>query len=166
MIDSVVYAGTDGFPGAVGSSISLQVLETAANDYAETWCLSTTEYGTASNLGTPGAPNDNCSTADLSYYTDDDGDGVSELSGDCDDADSTLGDSALDGDCDGVLSVDDCDDSDTLSDTVVEDGDCDGVLTADDCDDSDNTDASFVGDCDQDGVATVDDCDDNNLLLL
>jgi hypothetical protein len=43
-----------------------------------------------------------------------DGDGVSSCEDDCSDADSAVGDIALDADCDGSLAVDDCDDTDPL----------------------------------------------------
>ena len=65
----------------------------------------------------------------------------------------------MDGDCDGVETIDDCDDNDATDTALSGDCDQDGVLTADDCDDFD---ASTVNDMDCDGSLTVDDCDDNN----
>ena len=78
---------------------------------------------------------------------------------DCDDTDNTVLSSALDGDCDGVETIDDCDDNDATDTALSGDCDQDGVLTADDCDDFD---ASTVNDMDCDGSLTADDCDDNN----
>ena len=87
---------------------------------------------------------------------DNDGDGYTEFDGDCDDNDATILSVEIDGDCDGVPTVDDCDDTDP---TTVDDMDCDGVLAVEDCDDTDPT---TVDDMDCDGVLTVEDCDDGN----
>jgi len=109
---------------------------------------------------------------------DDDGDGVSENDGDCDDSDVSIypgaSDATVDGvdqDCNNFDGPDadgdgyapesaggtDCDDGDASMPN--DDMDCDGVLTVDDCDDGD---ASTVNDMDCDGVLTVDDCDDGD----
>ena len=69
----------------------------------------------------------------------------------------------LDADGDGSLQWSDCDDNDTSKGDSSNDIDCDGVVTAQDCDDSDATNTNTnVGDADCDGVATSADCDDNN----
>ena len=89
---------------------------------------------------------------------DNDGDGVTEFEGDCDDGDADKGPGTEDEDCDGVVTSEDCDDGDANQGAGTEDGDCDGVLTAEDCDDSD---ASMpMEDIDCDGVLTAEDCDD------
>jgi formylglycine-generating enzyme required for sulfatase activity len=77
---------------------------------------------------------------------DDDGDGVTEFEGDCDDTDPKSTVRADDGDCDGVLTADDCDDGDENVTVVADDGDCDGVLTLDDCDDGDEEIVILVSD--------------------
>ena len=97
---------------------------------------------------------------------DDDGDGVTENNGDCDDSDpanfpgndevcdgqdndcdttteATGGE--VDGDADEVFSCDDCDDNDPSSTVVADDADCDGVLTADDCNDTNPDSTVMVG---------------------
>ena len=97
---------------------------------------------------------------------DDDGDGYGDSSPpplvtpgtDCDDLDVTRGSNLVDGDCDGVLTVEDCDDSD--EDMPNNDSDCDGVSTSDDCDDSDATMPNDDSDCD--GTLMADDCDDED----
>jgi formylglycine-generating enzyme required for sulfatase activity len=89
---------------------------------------------------------------------DDDGDGVTEFEGDCDDGDPKSTVRADDGDCDGVLTADDCDDGDASKPN--DDIDCDGVLTSDDCDDGDASKPNDDMDCD--GVLTADDCDDGD----
>ena len=63
---------------------------------------------------------------------DDDGDGLSEDEGDCDDTDDAIGPDALEDPYNGV--DDDCDET-----TRDDDLDGDGVLGADDCDDTDAT---------------------------
>ncbi len=65
------------------------------------WCDATREIS-ATDLGTPAELNDQCTTVD------EDGDGVSEADGDCDDADATVNGDAtdawdgVDNDCDGA----------------------------------------------------------------
>ncbi|MEC8380261.1 MAG: putative metal-binding motif-containing protein, partial [Myxococcota bacterium] len=116
---------------------------------------------------------------------DNDLDGLTELDGDCNDHDASLGNIAYDADCDGVsyqidcddadanllavsndmdcdgaLTLDDCDDNDVNSTIRAEDYDCDGVLVQNDCNDAIATMPNEDADCD--GVLTVDDCDDTN----
>ncbi len=68
----------------------------------EWWCDARTSYSDA-DLGTPGLPNDQCTSVD------EDGDGLSEDAGDCDDTDTTVNPDAtdawdgVDNDCDGLL---------------------------------------------------------------
>ena len=113
---------------------------------------------------------------------DDDGDGVSENDGDCDDSDVSIypgaSDATVDGvdqDCNNFDGPDadgdgyapesaggtDCDDGDASMPN--DDMDCDGVLTVDDCDDGD---PSTVNDMDCDGVLTVDDCNDGDANVV
>ncbi len=79
---------------------------------------------------------------------------------DCDDADGSSTYTAVDADCDTVLTADDCDDADAASTTVATDADCDTVLTADDCDDADAASTTVATDADCDGSLTAADCDD------
>lgn len=116
-------------------------------------------------------------------YADDDGDGMTDMEGDCDDADPIVYDGAeevddeQDNDCDGI--------SDEGTDTYDDDGD--GVTEADgDCDDADamiyygatetcdyiDTDCdgtvdegcSYI-DADGDGVTPLHDCDDEDATI-
>jgi hypothetical protein len=67
-IDRVAYG--PGFPLAPGASMSLDPgsIDAARNDTAAAWCLARVSYG--SDLGTPGAPNPDCSDRDLDAGTD------------------------------------------------------------------------------------------------
>ncbi len=60
IIDEVHY-DTVNFPEAIGASLSLDPgqLSASANDSPDAWCEATTPYDVR-NLGTPGAPNDEC----------------------------------------------------------------------------------------------------------
>ncbi|MCO4768913.1 MAG: hypothetical protein KDA24_02710 [Deltaproteobacteria bacterium] len=125
----------------------------------------------------------NCDTVFDPLEVDDDGDGLTECDGDCNDADASL--TATDSDGDGFSScTGDCDDTEAtaypgapaLCDTIT-DNDCNGSpdlnqadfdgdgfdgCTADvDCDDNDP--ALNQADADSDGVTTCDgDCDDGD----
>ena len=85
---------------------------------------------------------------------------------DCDDADAeNTRQTDLDGDCDGVLTVDDCDDArPELGECSCYAGDftdydCDGAAEADDCDDENVTLGGRFDDWDCDGVLNLDDTD-------
>jgi hypothetical protein len=93
---------------------------------------------------------------------DDDGDGVTENQGDCDDNDSSLGAISEDADCDGVTTDEDCDDNDPAVLSNESDKDCDGVSQTDDCDDDDPDLLDQAQDQDCDGFETTNDCDDDN----
>lgn len=62
-LDRVVYDQTT-FPDTKGRSMQLQVVDTASNDLAASWCEGTATYGTGDNVGTPGAVNDSCRPPD------------------------------------------------------------------------------------------------------
>ena len=112
---------------------------------------------------------------------DNDGDGFTELEGDCDDynyltypgaaeLDSTtkcLQDNDQDGYGDqnpreGVESGTDCDDDNVDSTNMEIDADCDEVPNTDDCDETDPNSTLIFEDADCDGILTEDDCDDQN----
>jgi hypothetical protein len=68
VIDTVPFDAQPGWPaGANGASMQLApiALTAAINDNPNVWCTSTSPYGSG-DLGTPGAANEDCSTAFLS----------------------------------------------------------------------------------------------------
>ena len=114
---------------------------------------------------------------------DNDGDGFTELQGDCDDSQALAfpGVASLDSDTECMLDLDgdgygdsqvsdtntvvsgsDCDDSSPESTYKEIDFDCDGILTDDDCDDENAASTALAEDADCDGVMTEIDCDDND----
>jgi hypothetical protein len=131
-----------------------------ANDRPGNWCGGT---------GSPGAANTRCPGTD----TDDDGDGWTELAGDCDDADARVFPGAIDwadpdandADCDGVrddgTGVDtggvDTGDSGEPTDTGGDTGSTDTS--------TDTSDTSLADDADGDGF-TADDCNDNDASVF
>ncbi|MBM76731.1 MAG: hypothetical protein CMK59_15090 [Proteobacteria bacterium] len=157
VIDTVTYSGTLGFPAALGSSLELQVLDGTVNDNADAWCLGTQEYGGNSNKGTPGAANSVCTESTAwQLLSDDDGDGVSENQGDCDDSDIAINPGA-DELCDSVDN--DCDDEVDEADAV------DAQIYYDDLDgDGYGDPATGVGSCSAPVSKTLDnaDCDDSS----
>ncbi len=98
-----------------------------------------------------------CASAKTPEEIDDDGDGYSENTGDCDDSNPKIGFKGEDGDCDGVKTQLDCDDMDPHKKAKSSDADCDGIPTDRDCDD---TDAKRVQECIKLRI------DDNNMLDL
>jgi hypothetical protein len=120
-------------------------------------------------------------TPEKTSGTDNDGDGITELDGDCDDEDPATfpgaAEAESDADCmtdadedgwgeaiprSGVTEGTDCDDRDTDLGSFHMDEDCDGVLTEDDCDDSDASRGDPANDADCDGTVTAEDCDDTD----
>ena len=112
---------------------------------------------------------------------DGDGDGFTELEGDCDDSNpyafpgaaelDSMTDCMLDLDQDGwgdmttmenIVSGTDCSDSDPNYTHLAIDADCDGAITAEDCDDADGASTVVAEDGDCDGTLTADDCDDSD----
>jgi len=118
-----------------------------ANDNPANWCSADTPYGERALYGTPGAANQPCDGSN----TDEDGDGFTEATGDCDDDDPYVNPAAVDGDpadseCTtyGSAARDCCgfadDDADCNGhrDDGVTDDDGDGrTEAAGDCDDED-----------------------------
>jgi len=132
VVDEVVWDATWG----VGSALPHQLdggfaSNEWANDRPANWCPDPA----GSAAGTPGADNARCPGVD----TDDDGDDVTELDGDCDDRDASVYPGAPDetapsddGDCDGVR--DDDGPGDTGDTAVVDTGDTAPADTADTAD--------------------------------
>jgi len=71
IIDAVAYDGGPNFPDPNGASMNLDpnALDAASNDNGENWCESTSSYD-PNNLGTPGMPNDGCSSLPAPYQAD------------------------------------------------------------------------------------------------
>ncbi len=149
LIDSVRLRHIWEWYECAGFTLDPTTLTATANDYAGSWCLGSSTYGSYGNIGTPGAANDSCPA-------DTDGDGYTTID-DCDDSDASVypgapdswydgvdsdcaGDSDYDQDGDGydhdAYGGTDCDDTDRrirpdaidVPDDGV-DGDCDGTDT-------------------------------------
>ena len=104
-----------------------------ANDIAENWCQYVGSGG-AGWGGTPGAASSQlCSGSSV----DNDGDGYTEVQGDCDDTDSEVYPDAIDG-------------TEAPYGNAGDDGDCDGVVDDGACDDDGDGYAEIDGDCDDD----------------
>jgi hypothetical protein len=103
LIDGVAWDDGATMPDPDGGSLNLDVWYMSAtdNDDPSSWCVSKEEWAEASDAGSPGEPNELCSTIDH------DGDGMTGDQGDCDDADSEVYLGApeitegVDNDCDG-----------------------------------------------------------------
>jgi hypothetical protein len=141
VIDAVQWNVTREWPAVVGASLNLDpsFVDDVFNDLPLYWCSANLPWAEGSDLGTPGQENAMCEGFDH------DGDGVSIVDGDCDDADPHVFpgadeiDAGVDNDCDGVVAAmpvawADYDTSATLSscDTLQLDGtrsiDLDGDL--------------------------------------
>jgi len=112
VLDTVVYDAGEAWPSVPGVSLNLHVdfINAVDNDGPSFWCLATSAYATTLlnketlvDYGTPGAPNATCTDP-----IDDDGDGLAESEGDCDDTDASIYpgapeviDDGIDQDCDG-----------------------------------------------------------------
>ncbi len=131
-VDAVAWDSAWAMPADAPLSLGAPLLtDTWANDLPQNWCVLP---------ASPGAENAACPGQDR----DDDGDGFSELDGDCDDADPAIrpdpGGLLLD-DADPARADDDCDGS---RDEDGQDGDLDGfTIAAGDCDDAEP--ATFPG---------------------
>jgi cysteine-rich repeat protein len=90
-IDRIAY--NSGWPLAEGVSAGLSApyLDAEANDVIDNWCAGVEPYGVDPNLGSPGGPNPDCSSAIC-------GDGVLQAGEECDDGNTTPGD-GCDADC-------------------------------------------------------------------
>jgi hypothetical protein len=162
VVDEVIWDGSWGLDVTQAHAVNpIAVGNEWANDVSSNWCAA---------LPTPGVANVWCPGSD----TDDDGDGLSEQEGDCDDTDPGVMPGALD---DADVSSDDAD-CDGVRDDGATDDDGDGWSeVGGDCDDDE--DGTFPGapertdgvdqdcdgvvdelDADQDGADTVADCDD------
>jgi hypothetical protein len=94
-------------PDTTGASMSLDPVGYGAGvvGTSNQWCASVQRWAATSDLGTPGATNEGCSTWDH------DGDGMSIDDGDCDDADPSAYpgapevDGTIDNDCDGEVET-------------------------------------------------------------
>ncbi|MCK6507919.1 lamin tail domain-containing protein, partial [Myxococcota bacterium] len=64
-IDAVRYDGGSTFPDPTGAAMNLapEALDASLNDLGASWCEALTPYGLG-DLGTPGAPNDDCDAGD------------------------------------------------------------------------------------------------------
>ncbi len=145
-----------------------------ANNLTQNWCAADTLYGDEALYGTPGSANPPCDDSNI----DDDGDGYTEATGDCDDTDPYVNPDAIDGnehdsntgsyaDGEGCCGhAEDDADCDGVRDDGVSDQDGDGYTEIDgDCDESDatiNPGAVEVYDkVDDDCNGCVDDVDDD-----
>jgi hypothetical protein len=89
-IDTVAWTADWGVSDAAAFAVDPGFAASAwANDLAANWCVAD---------GTPGAENAWCPGSD----TDDDGDGVAEQGGDCDDRDPARATGTVEAECDGV----------------------------------------------------------------
>ncbi len=162
VVDEVIWDDSWGLDVTQAHAVNpIAVGNEWANDLSSNWCAA---------LPTPGVANAWCPGSD----TDDDGDGLSEQEGDCDDTDPAVMPGALD---DADVSSDDAD-CDGVRDDGATDDDADGWSEVDgDCDDDE--DGTFPGateradgvdqdcdgvvdelDADQDGADSLSDCDD------
>jgi hypothetical protein len=181
----------------VGGNKALQVQPNSfdlewSNDESLNWCPSDQAYGGAGLKGTPGDLNEYCVD---NTSVDDDGDGYSEIEGDCNDDDALVNPGVVDGNsgydfdtdhnCDGVRddgAIDndgdgytelegDCNDQDdrTYPDARENpddvDNDCDGCIDNVDEDGDGYRYSSEEDEPSPDGDACREDCNDNNAAI-
>lgn len=177
LIDTMEWDDGETMPDPDGASMVLDIwfLDATSNDDPTAWCAASSTWGTDTDFGSPGAENELCPTYDH------DGDGFSEVNGDCDDDDPTTYTGATevwyngqDEDCDGWSDFDadkdgydsdmfggtDCDDADDgispglpeICDVADIDEDCNGLSDDDDPGTSDIS--SWYTDDDMDGYGT------------
>ncbi len=142
VLDTVDWSSAWAISSNYAHSASLNAFDLEwANDYAVNWCSSATFITGSGMYGSPGAANEHCNIPGV----DNDGDGYSEVDGDCRDDDANIHPGSLDG-VDGVPqssggggNPNDDADCDGVRDDGVMDDDGDGYTEVDgDCDDADN----------------------------
>lgn len=105
VIDAVSWDGGSSYPDPDGASLTLDPTATdeVLNDNSGSWCEATEDWGSSTDLGSPGGNNEYCTTFDH------DGDGYSVADDDCDDWDDAIYpgapelDPTVDNDCDGAV---------------------------------------------------------------
>jgi hypothetical protein len=132
---SVAVTGPDGSFCAPVKVGGLAELTTAGSDGAAIWTWSAVhQAGAGTSVCSLGGCEDLGRVALSDLTSDDDGDGVTELAGDCDDQDPTISPLAVDPSVDGVDS--DCDGIDGPD--IDGDGAADALVGGTDCDDGDS----------------------------
>ncbi len=84
-IDRIEYNGGWPLSSGVSAGLSAPFLDAEANDLTDNWCEGLEPYGVDPNLGSPGAPNPDCTTPVC-------GDGEVQGDEECDDGNTTPGD--------------------------------------------------------------------------
>jgi hypothetical protein len=157
VVDEVVWDATWGVGAALPHQLDGGLASNEwANDRPANWCPDPT----GSAAGTPGTDNTRCPGVE----TDDDGDGVTELDGDCDDRNASVYPGAPDGtevpddgDCDGTRDEDGP--GDTGDTAIVDTGDTAPVDTAETGDTADTGDTAAPDTGDTADSARVDTAD-------
>jgi hypothetical protein len=155
--------------GATGSSpLAHPILSLEwANNLSHNWCQAETLHsvpgGVGQWYGTPGELNSICDGSGV----DDDGDGFTEATGDCDDEDPYVNPDAIDGVADPYGVANDDADCDGVRDDGESDDDGDGYSEVDgDCDDELDTvnpgERDTPDDLDNDCNGCIDDLDNDN----
>lgn len=146
LLDGVTWDSTD---WVIQQDYALQANVNAfdlewANNLPDNWCSADTPYGERALYGTPGASNQPCDGSGQ----DDDGDGFTEATGDCDDNDPYVNPDAVDGDPDDPECTDYVGDERTCCGEANDDADCDGVRDDGITDDDGDGRTEAAGDCD------------------